>query len=187
MSTDERQKTDEKLKTDQKPRPDEKLNGDEKLDGNPRLGREAFRGLHSEVTEKVLGIFFEVYNELGGGFLESVYQEALRIALIQDGLRAAVEVSVPVYFRGEIVGNFRADLVVNDCVLLELKAISAFDREHEGQILHYLRAMNLEVGLLLNFGPRPQFKRFILENDKKKIRAIPREFVVGTLRNCEWV
>jgi hypothetical protein len=85
------------------------------------------------------------------------------------------------------VGNFRADLVVNDAVLLELKAVSAFDREHEGQILHYLRARRLEVGLLLNFGPRPQSKRFILENDKKKIRVAPCESAVGVLGNQEWV
>jgi GxxExxY protein len=146
-----------------------------------------FRGLHSEVTEKVLGIFFEVYNELGGGFLEGVYQQALRIALVQAGLKVAVEVPVPVYFRGEIVGNFRADLVVNDCVLLELKAVSVFDAAHEGQLLHYLRATSLEVGLLLNFGPRAQFKRFILENDKKKIRVLPCESAVDALRNREWV
>jgi len=94
---------------------------------------------------------------------------------------------VPVYFRGEVVGNFRADLMVNDCVFLELNAVSAFDRAHDGQILHYLRATNLEVGLLLNFGPRPQFKRFILENHKKKIRVDPRESVVDALRNREWV
>jgi len=79
-------------------------------------------------------------------------------------------------------------LIVNDCVLLELKAISALDREHEGQILHYLRATSLEVGLLLNFGPRPQFKRFILENEKKKIRVVPRDSAVDSLRNDdEWV
>ncbi|HUZ95138.1 MAG TPA: GxxExxY protein [Edaphobacter sp.] len=83
--------------------------------------------------------------------------------------------------------KFRADLVVNDCVLLELKAVSAFDPAHEGQLLHYLRATNLEVGLLLSFGPRAQFKRFILENDRKKIRVGPRESVVDTLRNREWV
>lgn len=167
MSADQRQKTDEKRKTD------ERHNGE-------------FRGLHSDVTEKILGVFFEVYNELGGGFLESVYHEALRIALEQAGLRVVSQVSVPVHFRGEVVGNFRADLIVSDCVLLELKAVSAFDREHEGQILHYLRATSLEVGLLLNFGPRPQFKRFILENDKKRIRALPCESAVGALRNCEW-
>jgi GxxExxY protein len=168
MSTDERLSTDEKLKTDK------------------TLDREIFRGLHSEITEKIPGVFFEVYSELGGGFLEGVYQQALRIALVQTGLRVAVEVPVPVYFRGEVVGNFRADLMVNDCVLLELKAVSAFDRAHDGQVLHYLRATRLEVGLLLNFGPKPQFRRFILENDKKKTRVLPRESAVGTLRNCEW-
>jgi GxxExxY protein len=77
--------------------------------------------VHAEITEKVIGVFFEVYNELGGGFLESVYHESLRIALVQAGLRVTVEVPVPVYFRGEVVGNFRADVVVNDCVLFELK------------------------------------------------------------------
>ena len=148
---------------------------------------ESFRGLHSEITEKVLGIFFDVYNELGGGFLECVYQQALKIALVQAGFKTAAEVPVPVYFRGEVVGNFRADLVVNDCVLLELKAVSAFDGAHEGQLLHYLRATSLEVGLLLNFGPRAQFKRFILENDKKKIRVGPRESAVNALRNRKWV
>ncbi len=158
---------------------DERLRTDEGFKG------QTFRGLHGEITEKVIGVFFEVYNELGGGFLESVYHEALRMALVQEGLHVVAEVAVPVHFRGSVVGNFRADLIVNDRVLLELKAISAFDREHEGQILHYLRATSLEVGLLLNFGPRPQFKRFILENDKKKIRVVPREPAVGALRDFE--
>jgi GxxExxY protein len=164
------------------------MNADERrsTDGTPgRADGVIFQGLHSDITEKVLGIFFEVYNELGGGFLESVYQQALRIALIQAGLRVMSEIAIPVWFRGEIVGNFRADLIVNDCVLLELKAVGAFDREHEGQILHYLRATDFEIGLLFNFGPRPQFKRFILENEKKKIRVRPRESAVGSLRNCE--
>jgi GxxExxY protein len=146
--------------------------------------RNAFRGLHSEITEKILGVFFEVYNELGGGFLEGVYHEALRIALTQAGMRVEMEVPVPVYFRGEVVGNFRADAVVNDSVLLELKAISGFDAAHDGQVLHYLRATRFEVGLLLNFGPRPQFRRFILEEDKKKIRISPRESAVEALRDC---
>jgi GxxExxY protein len=142
------------------------------------MERRGFSGLHSEVTEKILGVFFEVYNELGGGFLESVYQQALKIALVQAGLRVDVEVPVPVYFRGEIVGNFRADLMVDDCVLVELNAVSAFDRAHDGQVLHYLRATRVEVGLLLNFGPKPQFRRFILDNSKKKIRVPLCESVV---------
>lgn len=121
---------------------------------------------------------------MGGGFLEGVYQEALRIALVQAGMQVKAEIPVPVYFRGVVVGNYRADLVVNDCVLLELKAISSFDAAHDGQILHYLRATRFEVGLLLNFGPRPQFRRFILEGDKKKIRVVPRESAVEALRDC---
>ncbi|MGH9595555.1 MAG: GxxExxY protein [Edaphobacter sp.] len=172
MSTDKRQSTDEKQSTD----------GRQSADG--RQKGVTFRGLHSEITEKVIGIFFDVYNELGGGFLESVYQEALRIALVQAGLEVAIEVPIPVYFRGQIVGNFRADVVVNDCILLELKAISAFDAAHDGQILHYLRATAFEVGLLLNFGPKPQFRRFILEQEKKKIRVVPCESAVEGLRNC---
>ncbi len=83
-----------------------------------------------------------------------------------------------------MVGNFRADAVVNDCVLLELKAISGFYTAHDGQVLHYLRAMRFEVGLLLNFGPRPQFRRFILEEDKKKVRIVPRDYAVEALRDC---
>jgi GxxExxY protein len=117
MSADEKLKTDEKLGSD----------GGFGADGKLTAARQMFRGLHAEVMEKILGVFFEVYNELGGGFLEGVYQQALRIALVQAGLKVALEVPVPVYFRGEVVGNFRADLVVNDCVLLELKAVSVFD------------------------------------------------------------
>ena len=128
------------MNTDERLSADKKLSADERLKAGRTLDREGFRGLHSEVTEKVIGVFFEVYNELGGGFLESVYQQALKIALMQVGLQVAVEVPVPVYFRGEVVGNFRADLIVNDCVLLELKAVSGFDPAHDGQLLHYLRA-----------------------------------------------
>jgi GxxExxY protein len=165
MSTDSKAKTDERR---------------EKLEQNGKT----FLGLHAEITEKVIGVFFEVYNELGGGFLESVYQQAMRIALGQAGLRVAVEVPVPVYFRGEVVGNFRADVIVNDSVLVELKAVSGFDNTHDGQVLHYLRATRFEVGLLLNFGPKPQFRRFILEEEKKKIRVLPRESGVEALRDC---
>ena len=160
------------------------MSADIKTKANERIRNSVFRGLHSEITEKILGVFFDVYNELGGGFPETVYHEALRIALTQAGIRVEMEVPVPVYFRGEVVGNFRADAVVNDSVLLELKAISGFDVAHDGQVLHYLRATRFEVGLLLNFGPRPQFRRFILEQDKKKVRIVPRESAVEALRDC---
>lgn len=134
--------------------------------------------LHQHITDGVIRVFYQVYNELGGGFLESVYQNALTLALRQSGLDVERELPVPVFFRGVRVGDFRADLTVNGSVLLELKAVASLDRAHEGQILNYLRATSYEVGLLLNFGPKPQFRRMVLENRNKKIRVDPRESAV---------
>jgi GxxExxY protein len=125
-------------------------------------------GKHDDLTGRIIGVFFDVYNELGCGFLESVYKESMRIALAQTGLNVRSEVPVPVYFRGELAGIFGADLVVDDSVLIELKACDAIVREHESQTLNYLRATNLEVALLMNFGPTPKFKRLILDNKLKK-------------------
>jgi GxxExxY protein len=151
------------------------------MSADQEQSRARFSGLHAELSGIVLKTFYEVYNELGGGFLESVYHSAFAMALQQAGLRVAVEVPVPVYFRGVLIGDFRADLVVNDSLLLELKAVSSLDKAHEGQTLHYLRATKFEVGLLLNFGPRPQFKRFVLEARNKQIRVDPRESAVASL------
>ena len=136
---------------------------------------------YGDLTEKIIGVFFEVYNELGGGFLESVYQAAFALALREAGLHVESQVGLPVYFRSHLVGEFRADLVVNQAVLLELKAIQVFDRTHEAQVLNYLRATPLEVGLLLNFGPKAQFKRFVLDNRQKKIRVHPCSSVFSSL------
>jgi GxxExxY protein len=126
------------------------------------------RGKHDDLTQKIIGVFYDVYNELGCGFLESVYREAMRIALGQAGLKVQTEVPIPVRFRGELVGVFRADLVVNDVVLVELKACEALVREHESQTLHYLRATEIEVALLMNFGSKPRFKRLVMDNELKK-------------------
>ncbi len=123
------------------------------------------RGKHDDLTQRVIGIFYEVYNELGYGFLESVYREAMRLALTQVGLRVETEVPLPVSFRGVVVGIFRADLIVNDCLLVELKAAEQLIRQHESQMMHYLRATPIEVGLLMNFGPSPQFQRFVMDNN----------------------
>ena len=128
---------------------------------------------HSALTEKIIGAFYSVYNDLGPGFLESVYQRSMAIALLEAGLSAQMEVPVPVWFRGQQVGDFRADLVVEQIVLLELKTARAIDSSHEGQILHYLCSTQIELGLLLNFGPKAEFKRFILENNNKNIRENP--------------
>jgi GxxExxY protein len=122
-------------------------------------------------------VFYDVYNELGHGFLESTYAEAMVIALAQAGLAAEREVSVPVWFRGQKVGQYFADIVVESTVLLELKAARSLESAHEAQLLHYLRATEVEVGLLLNFGLRPQFRRVLFDNERKQIRGNPCESV----------
>lgn len=109
-------------------------------------------------------MFFAVYNELGPGFLESVYVESLAIALFQAGLTVEREKPITVRFRGQVVGKFRADLIVGEVVLVEAKACRKLNAIHEAQILNYLRATSLEVGLLVNFGSRPQFRRLLFDN-----------------------
>lgn len=128
------------------------------------------RGLkHSELTDVILKVFFEVYNEQGYGYLESVYEKAMAIALQQEGLMVRRQVPITVHFRGHVVGEFIADLLVDDRVLLELKAARALDSAHEAQTLNYLRATPIEVALLLNFGPKPEFRRFVFENSRKRL------------------
>jgi GxxExxY protein len=130
--------------------------------------------LHGSLTETVIGIFFDVYNELGGGYLESVYQRSMAIALTDAGLAVEREAPIEVLFRGRAVGTFRADLVVERVVLIETKAARGLDVGHERQILNYLRATDLEVGLLVNFGPRPTFRRWVYRNDRKRQGSYPR-------------
>ena len=123
---------------------------------------------HGLLTEKFLGVFYDVYNELGHGFLESVYHRSLVLALQSVGLNVRSRMKIPVWFRGHQVGHFEADVLVENCVLLELKAARSLDLSHRAQLLNYLRATEIEVGLLLNFGERPEFKRVIFDNLKKK-------------------
>ena len=123
---------------------------------------------HGELTEKIIGVFYDVYNELGHGFLESVYQKSLCLALNEIGLIVHSPVDIPVWFRGQRVGSFYGDVLVERCVLLELKAVRSLDLAHRAQLLNYLRATEIEVGLLLNFGERPEFKRLIFDNLTKK-------------------
>ncbi len=126
---------------------------------------------HRELTERIIGVFFEVYKEMGHGFLESVYENAIALELVANNLDVKRQVSVPVWFREQKVGNFVADMLVENTVLLELKAVRILEGSHEAQILNYLRATDLEVGLLLNFGVKPQIKRFVFDNDKKQTRV----------------
>ena len=125
---------------------------------------------YAVLTQKIIGVFFDVYNELGPGFLESVYQKSLALALESTDLTVRSRIDIPVWFRGHQVGDFEADLLVEKCVLLELKAARALDSSHQAQLLNYLRATEIEVGLLLNFGPKPEFKRLAFDNRKKRVR-----------------
>ncbi|MGA9565901.1 MAG: GxxExxY protein [Candidatus Korobacteraceae bacterium] len=123
---------------------------------------------HSKLTEAIIGTFYDVYNELGHGFLESVYREAMIVALKQKGLAVDREKAVEIRFRGEVVGLFRTDLVVAERVIVELKCARTIDSNHEAQLLNYLKATPYGVGLLLNFGNRPHFRRMVLETARKR-------------------
>jgi GxxExxY protein len=116
--------------------------------------------LHADITKIVIGCAFEVIRELGAGFLESVYEKALVLALRQRGLSASSQHPLKVLFRGECVGDFFADILVEQKVLVELKAVRTLAPEHQAQIINYLNATQMEVGLLINFGnPKLEFKR----------------------------
>ena len=106
---------------------------------------------HGLITDQILRVFYEVYNELGHGFLESVYHRSLKLALESVGLRVASKVPIPVWFRGIRVGRFEADVLVEDCVLLELKAVRTLDSSHRAQLMNYLRATEIEVGATTEF------------------------------------
>lgn len=126
---------------------------------------------HEQLTGKIIEVFYEVYNELGHVFLESVYENSLRLALSQAGLFTSPKKPLEVWFRGVVVGVFEPDIIVEDSVILELKAGRAIDPAHEAQLLNYLRATQIEVGLLLNFGPKPEFKRMVFDNARKRVKS----------------
>ena len=124
---------------------------------------------HGELTQKIIAVFYEVYNELGHGFAESVYEKSMHIALRDAGLLVQHKHPITVLFRNQNVGDFEADLLVEKLVLLELKSARAIDPAHDAQLLNYLRATPIEVGLLLNFGPKPEFKRLAYDNQRKRV------------------
>ncbi|MGZ4953890.1 MAG: GxxExxY protein [Methylobacter sp.] len=125
--------------------------------------------LHKDITDEITKGFYKVYNELGFGFLEKVYQNALFLELIEMDLDCEKQKQINVHYNGRVIGEYFADLIVNGCVIVELKAAEALIEEHEAQLINHLKATNIEVGLLLNFGKKPQFKRKLFTNDKKKI------------------
>jgi GxxExxY protein len=123
--------------------------------------------LHKDLTDEIIQTFYDVYNELGYGFLEKVYQNAMYLELKARGFDVETQAPIKVYFKGKQVGEYYADLIVNDLVILELKAATSIVKEFEAQLLNYLRSTEIEVGLLLNFGNKPEFKRKIYENNRK--------------------
>lgn len=122
---------------------------------------------HSELTDKVIQAFYEVYNSLGYGFLEKVYENALMIELKKMGIPAVAQSPIKVLYEGTVVGEYFADIFVQDCIIVEIKAVRNLSPEHEAQILNYMKATNIEVGLLLNYGPKPEIKRKVFDNWRK--------------------
>ena len=116
--------------------------------------------LHADLTEKIIGCAFEVQNELGAGFLESVYEKAMVVALTDVGASVRAQAPITVKFRGVTVGNFFADLLVQERVIVELKVVSQISQQHRAQLVNYLNATGIAVGLLLNFGnPKLEYRR----------------------------
>ncbi len=126
-----------------------------------------FAGKHSDLSDKIIKVFYEVHNELGYGFSERVYQKAFGIALRQIDLKIEEQLPIKVYFRGQEIGEYFADMVVNDVILLELKAVAQIVEEHEAQLLNYLKSTKIEVGYVMNFGKSATFKRKVMDNDRK--------------------
>ena len=123
--------------------------------------------LFKEETDEIIAAFYEVYNSLGYGFLERVYQNALYQELMRRGFKCEAQHKIKVYFKGHEVGEYFADLLVNGHIILELKAVDSICNEHELQLINYLKATEIEVGLLLNFGEKPQVRRKLFTNDRK--------------------
>lgn len=126
-------------------------------------------GKHADLTGVVIGAFFKVYNTLGYGFNEKGYERALAVELRKTGLQVETQKSITVYYESEIVGEYVADVLVNEVVILELKAMRQLAEEHEAQLLNYLKATPIEVGLLLNFGIKAEHKRKVYDNDRKGV------------------
>ncbi len=125
--------------------------------------------LYQELSERIIKCFYEVYHNLGYGFLEKVYEHAMMIELAKNDLPARNQQPIKVYYKNELVGDYFADIVIDGKIILELKAAEAIVEEHEFQLINYLKATNIEIGLLLNFGKKPEIRRKIFTNDRKEL------------------
>jgi GxxExxY protein len=120
--------------------------------------------LYQPVTEMIIGAYYKVYNSLGFGFLEKVYENAMVIELVEHGFLIGQQQNITVFYKGTVVGDYVADIVVNDKIIIEMKAAEWLREEHAAQLMNYLKATNMEVGLLLNFGRKPEFRRVVFSN-----------------------
>jgi GxxExxY protein len=123
---------------------------------------------HQELTKSIIGIYYDVYNEMGHGFLEKVYQNAMIVELQSRGFEIESQKRINVYYKQTIVGEYIPDIIVNNSVIVELKCVEYINESHQAQLINYLKSTECEVGLLLNFGNDPQFLRKIYTNDIKK-------------------
>jgi len=128
---------------------------------------------HEELTDKIIKAFYKVYNTLGYGFLEKVYENALYIELTEMGFKVQKQRKNIVYYFGHVVGDYSADLLVDELIVLELKANECLVEANESQLINYLKATTMEVGLLFNFGKKPEVRRKIFDNDKKVMLPKP--------------
>lgn len=124
--------------------------------------------LHKKITEDIIKIYFDTYNQLGYGFLEKIYQNAMFFELKNKGYNVKAQSPIKVYLKGQLLGEYYSDLLVEDKVIVELKACEVLKSAHVAQLMNYLKATKIEVGLLLNFGEEAEFKRIIYTNDRKK-------------------
>jgi len=127
--------------------------------------------IHSDITGQIIKSFYSVYNTLGYGFLEKVYENSLAIELRESGLTVVQQKPISVFYKDTNVGEYFADLLVENAVIVELKSAEKLITAHEAQLLNYLRATNIEVGLLLNFGQSPDHKRKVYTNDRKDLQS----------------
>lgn len=138
---------------------------------------------HSELTDAIICSFYTVYNTLGYGFLEKVYENALLMELTKRGISAVSQHPIKVYYDGAIVGEYFADILVGESVLIEIKAVRSLAPEHSAQLLNYLKATEIEVGLLLNYGVEPQIKRKVYENHRKSQGATQNPYCLSDADN----
>ena len=124
--------------------------------------------LHQELTSKIISCFYKVYNTLGFGFFEKVYENAMLIELNEIGLLTERQKPISVFYNEKLVGEYFADLIVENKVIIELKAAESLIEEHELQLINYLKATDIEVGLLLNFGKKPEVRRKIFSNKNQR-------------------